>query len=729
MNQALIERLARLRGIGEAYHDYRGELQYFTAETRIALLRAMDGGMKDEAALELQVREMEAVRAGRLRPPLAVFRTSRILLELNVSARDFGGSLIWDLCMEDGTRHQGVASTSAMRETWRGEVDGSWMTRRQFELPHSLPFGLHDLRARVAGGLECQCRLVVAPMRCHLPPDIASGRHCWGVAVQLYAVRSGQNWGIGDFRDLMDLLRWAAARGADFVALNPLHALAPADPERCSPYSASSRLFLNVLYISVPLVEDFMEATRCAGHPDDEESAARLAQLRSGSHVNYRGVASLKLDVLSTLYRSFRTRHPDSGEERARRFQTFVDQGGEALRLHALFDALDEHFAATRGSVPGWQNWPAEFASPASDAVARFARDHAERIGFFQYLQWLAHEQLRQCQELARSLGMRIGLYGDLAVGAHPGGSEVWSAREIFRLGAEIGAPPDPLALKGQGWGLPPQDPQALVHARLGPFVDLMNANMRHFGALRIDHVMALFRQWWVPVGQSPETGAYVHYPLAESMAVLSLISERRRCLVVGEDLGVVPDEIRSAMTEHGLLHYKVLLFEKEGERFRLPREYEPLALATACTHDMPTLCSYWEGRDIDLRNKLNLYPSESIRDAVLSAREHDRFALLDALRAEGLSPAKPRDTIEPFDPALATAVHEYLARSASILVALQLDDLLGMADPVNVPGTFWEYPNWKRKLSATVEQITQRADLDLALARVEAARRGNRFQ
>lgn len=723
MNQALIDRLARLRGIGEAYHDYRGELQHFTTETRAALVQAMNGGAKDDAALERQARELEA-EAGRLLPPLAVFRTQRILLDLNVSARDFGGSLVWDLCMEDGTRHQGVMSTSAMPETWRGEVDGSWMTRRQFELPQKLPFGLHDLRARVAGGQECQCRLVVAPMRCHLPPESSAGRRCWGVAVQLYAVRSEQNWGIGDFRDLMDLLRWAAARGADFIGLSPLHALAPADPERCSPYSASNRLFLNVLYISVPLVEEFMESPQCAGHPDNEESASRLAQLRSGPNVNYRGVASLKLDALRTLYREFTMRHLDADDGRARSFRAFVGQGGEALRLHALFDALDEHFATTRGSLPGWQNWPAEFANPGSEAVVRFAQDHPERIGFFQYLQWLAHEQLHHCQELARSLGMRIGLYGDLAVGAHPGGSEVWSAQEIFRTGAEIGAPPDPLALKGQGWGLPPQDPQALVRAGLQPFVNLMDANMRHFGALRVDHVMALFRQWWVPAGQSPAAGAYVHYPLGELMAVLSLISERRRCVVVGEDLGVVPDEIRHAMAEHGLLHYKVLIFEKDGERFRLPREYEPLALATPCTHDMPTLCSYWEGRDIDLRNRLNLYPSESLRDAVLAAREHDRFALLDALRAEGLAPEKPRDTIEPFDPALATAVHEYLARSASVLVALQLDDLLGMADPANVPGTFWEYPNWKRKFSATVEQIAQRTDLDQALARVEAARR-----
>ncbi|MBS0614154.1 MAG: 4-alpha-glucanotransferase, partial [Proteobacteria bacterium] len=447
--------------------------------------------------------------------------------------------------------------------------------------------------------------------------------------------------------------------------------------------------------------------------------------LRGGAHVDYRGVTSLKFTKLRRLYEHFRARHLDADDARARTFREFVERGGEALRLHALFDALDEHFSAGRNGGSGWQNWPAEFATPEGDAVHRFERDHAERVEFHLYLQWLAHEQLQGCQALARELGMRIGLYGDLAVGAHPGGSEVWSSQEVFRLGAEIGAPPDPLALKGQGWGLPPQDPRALEQARLQPFTELMNANMRYYGALRFDHVMALFRQWWVPAGQSPARGAYVHYPLHESMAALSLASERHRCLVVGEDLGVVPDEIRSAMQYHRLLHYKVLLFEKEGERFRSPREYERMALATPCTHDMPTLCSYWEGRDIDLRNRLNLYPDDNVRGAVLSERERDRFALLDALRGEALAPERPRDTIEPFDPALAAAVHEYLARSASLLVALQLEDLLGMADPVNVPGTYWQYPNWQRKLSATLEQIARRGDIDAVLARVEAARRG----
>ncbi|MFO1466248.1 MAG: 4-alpha-glucanotransferase [Steroidobacteraceae bacterium] len=724
MNPTLIERLARLRGIGDAYHDHRGELRHFSLETRRGLLRAMGCEVTDEAGMAAQVRDLEAARNRGLLPPVAVADASPLALEVNVTARDFGASLLWELRLEDGREHRGVASTAAMQELWRGEIDGVWMTRRRFELPVELPHGLHDVHARLSGGPVTCCRLVVAPPRCHLPAALESGKRAWGIAVQLYTLRSDSNWGIGDFGDLATLVRWLAPLGADFIALNPLHALAPADPQRASPYSASNCRFLNVLYIDVPAVPEFGECAAAIERSRADDFQMRLGQLRDADLVDYRGVAALKLPLLRLLHARFREHHLEPADPRARAFLEFVEQGGEALRLHALFDALDERVGAGKGGESGWQNWPAEYASPTSDSVRRFAREHAIEIEFFLYLQWLAQEQLRGCQMLARDAGMGIGLYGDYAVGAHPSGSEVWSSQEVFRLGAEIGAPPDPLALRGQGWGLPPQDPSSLQAARLAPFVDLMDANMRHFGALRLDHVMALFRQWWVPAGQSPAEGAYVHYPLHELMAVLCLASERHRCLVVGEDLGVVPDEIRAAMHAHRLLHYKVLLFEKSGEQFRRPRDYEHMALATPCTHDMPTLCSYWEGRDIDLRSRLNLYPDEQVRDALLGEREHDRHALLAALRAEGLAPPRPQDTIEPFDPALAMAVHEYLARSASMLVAVQIEDLLGMAEPVNVPGTWWQYPNWQRKLTAGLEQICSRDDIREALARIEAARR-----
>ena len=724
MDAALIERLARLRGIGDAYHDYRGELRYFSLQTKVDLLKAMGCSVDDDATVLKQVAALDARRSRGLLPDIAVSNGERLQLDVNVTAREFGSSLIWRLRLESGDDHEGVVSTSALSETWRGEVDGTWVTKRRLELSLDVPAGHHDLEARISGGAAFRCRVIVAPPRCFLPAPLQQGGRIWGVAIQLYTLRSRRNLGMGDFEDLNAAIRWLAPLGADFIALNPLHSLAPGDPQRCSPYSASNRNFLNVLYIAPELVPEFHHCAAAQERYAADDFRTRVAELRAFELVDYRGVADLKFALLRILYAHFRSHHLDKRTARAQEFEDFVAKGGEPLRLHALFDALDAHCMATSGGGSGWQQWPAQFSSPDSVATKNFAHEQAEAVEFHLYTQWLAHEQLLGSQALARSLGMRIGLYGDYAVGTHPSGSEVWTQQQLFRLGAEIGAPPDPMALKGQGWGIPPQDPRGLEADRLASFALLLNNNMRYYGALRFDHVMALFRQWWVPGGQSPAAGAYVHYPMQELMAALCLESNRRRCLVVGEDLGVVPDEIRAAMPQYGLLHYKVLLFEKLDGRFRRPDEFEPSALATPSTHDMPTLSSYWEGRDIDLRDRLNLYPDAQTRDFVMSEREQDRHRLLAALAAEELLPDFPRQTTDAFAPALASSIHIYLARTSSALAAIQIEDLLGMAEPVNVPGTYWEYPNWQRKLVEDIEVTAARVEVSDLLRRVDSERR-----
>jgi 4-alpha-glucanotransferase len=628
---------------------------------------------------------------------------------------------VWSLSLEDGSRRRGSISTAECPELWRGEVDGSWVTRRRFEVPLDLPRGYHELRAKIARNAH-RCLVILAPP-CYEPPAIVQGKRLWGVAVQLYTLRSRTNWGIGDFHDLELLTRWLGARGAGFIGLNPLHALAPADPERSSPYSASSRHFLNVLYIAVPDVPEFHECAAAGERAADPQFARRLAELRASNLVDYRGVAGVKFEILELLYRDFCERHLAVGSERARKFRAFAAAGGALLRLHARFDALDRHFRATSGTASGWLSWPEEYRDADGKAATRFAEQHPAEVEFHVYLQWLAHEQLAGVQALTRDLGMPIGLYGDYAVGANPSGSETWVDRTSYRMGAEIGAPPDPLALKGQGWGIPPPDPFAMENQRLQGFVSLIRHNMRCYGALRLDHVMSLFRLWWVPGGCSPTVGAYVHYPLHQLLSVLAVESQRASCLVVGEDLGVVPDEIRRAMPEFGLYHYKVLLFEKQAGRFRRPDEFVRRALATVTTHDMPTLRSYWEGLDIELRRRLHLYPTAEMHDEVLRERERDRTSLLAALRDQGLAPTHPSASAEPFTPELAQALHLYLARSASVLAALQIEDLLGMVDPVNIPGTDREYPNWQRKVTADIEDMAMRADFDAYFAEINQAR------
>jgi 4-alpha-glucanotransferase len=723
VDTTVIERLARLRGIGEAYHDYRGELRYFSLETKISLLRAMGCEVDDPAALALELGQLEVARWRKFLPQVAAARGPRIGIDINVTAREFGSALVWSVQFENGSRRGGTMSTADCPEIWRGEVEGVWITRRRFELPIDLPTGHHELEAKISGGTADRCTLILSPPRCYEPAPILAGRRLWGIAVQLYTLRSRDNWGIGDFNDLQTLVRWVASHGAGFIGLNPLHALSPADPERSSPYSASSRHFLNVLYIAVPLVAEYEECAAARERMADPAIAQRLDELRGRDVVDYRGVAELKFDVLALLYREFCDRHLAFGTGRAREFRAFVAAGGELLQLHARFDALDRYFRSTLGTASGWLSWPEEFRDVNGKAAARFAAEHPREVEFYAYLQWLAHEQLCGAQALALELGMPIGLYGDYAVGASPSGSETWADQQSFCMGAEIGAPPDPLALKGQGWGIPPQDPSVMLAHRLQSFVTLIRNNMRYYGALRLDHVMSLFRLWWVAAGFSPTEGAYVHYPLQQLLTVLSLESGRSACLVVGEDLGVVPDEMRRAMPECGLYHYKVLLFEKVDGRFRRPDEYVRHALATITTHDMPTLRSYWEGRDIELRRRLNLYPSVEVESDIVREREQDRELLLAALQEQGLQPARPATPSDGFTPELAHALHLYLARSATALVALQIEDLLGEILPVNVPGTDREYPNWQRKVSADLEELAARADLAACFEEIRRAR------
>jgi len=724
MDAELIRQLAALRGLGDAYHDYRGELRYFSLETKSAILEAMGCKLDDAAALGEQIRALEAQRSRNLLPPIAAARGKRIGVDLNITGSQFGSALVWNLKLEDGSSRQGALSTADCPETWRGESAGAWITRRRFELPIDLPPGYHELQAQVGGGPMQSCLLILSEPACYEPPAIAAGGRLWGVAVQLYTVRSRDNWGIGDFQDLGRLIRWLAPLGAGFIGVNPLHALSPAEPERSSPYSASSRHFLNVLYISVPAVPEFSSCDAAQQRMADPEFAARLAQLREAPLVDYKGVADAKFELLKILHSDFHKTQLVHGGARAERFRAFVTAGGDALRKHASFDALDRHLRGSLGTHSGWMSWPHKFHDPSGGALRRYAAEHSTDVEFFVYLQWLAHEQLMQAQGLARELGMPIGIYGDYAVGASASGSETWVDRTSYRLQAEIGAPPDALALNGQGWGIPPPDPLAMQNERLRGFIRLIRANMRYYGALRLDHVMSLFRLWWVPPQMSPLEGAYVHYPVHQLLTVLALESQRNHCLVVGEDLGVVPDEMRVSMPQFGIYHYKVMLFEKNGAVFRKPGEYVRQALATVTTHDMPTLRGYWEGRDIELRTRLKLYPNAQMQAQVARERDEDRVALLAALRAQGLAPQRPATVHEPFTSELAQAMHQYLARSSAALASLQIEDLLGMEDPVNVPGTSSEYPNWQRKLSADVEDIALRADLAAALAEIDRARR-----
>lgn len=708
MLDSLLDRLARARGIGDAYHDYRGELRSFTARTKTAILAAMGCDVADATAVQCELDELDAAHWRVLLPPLAVLRPGRTGLVVAAPDDDLDQPLRWTATAADGTRRSGSVRLGDLAELERRDLDGRPVARRTLVLPEDLARGYHTLEASLPGGPSGDCALIVAPAKCFEPPPVVAGEKLWGVAVQLYTLRSRQNWGIGDFADLEFVVRHTALHGGAFVGLNPLHALFPSNPRHFSPYSPSTRHFLNVLYISLPRIPEFAACREAARRASEPAFVAELERLRATDNVDYPGVARAKLPLLRLVYDHFVREHLARGTPRARAFLAFQEERGEALRLHALHDAIDEQLRGRDASrFWGWPVWPEDLRHPGNIGVQVFAAAHAESVRFHAWLQWVADDQLAAAQRLAIELGMPIGLYGDYAVGVNPAGSETWADQAVYRMGAGVGAPPDALALKGQDWGIPPQDPTALVAARLKPFRHLVAANMRHFGALRLDHVMSLFRQWWVPVGLGATEGGYVHYPLEDMMAVLAVESERARCLVVGEDLGVVPDEMRRAMAEYAVYHYKVLLFEKTPDgRFKRPDEYERRAIATASTHDLPTLRGYWEGRDLSLRDQLHLFPGEEIRRQVYDERSRDRTGLVAALEAAGLRPDMAQGGDSPFSEELGRAIQIYLAKSAAALAVLQVEDLIGMTDPVNVPGTSDEHANWQRKITTLVEDV-----------------------
>jgi 4-alpha-glucanotransferase len=719
----LIERLARARGIGDAYHSYQGELRHFSLATKSAILRAMHCRLDDAAALDEQIRASEEVHPDGLLGGAAVLRSGMRTVRINTPAIENNALLRWRVELERGDERRGEIRAWDLPERGSYARAGQWFVLRDLPLPEDLPPGYHRLHLDLEFAGRDECPLIVAPDRCFEPAPLVAGRKLWGVAVQLYTLRSAHNWGIGDFTDLKEVLRLAAGQGADFVGISPVHALFPSDPTLYSPYSASSRHALNILFIDVEAVLEVQGSRRAQAIMADPGFRARLAKVRATPHVDYPAVASLKMPVLEAAFERFRTEHLARHTARAATCRAFLRERGEPMRLHTLFDAIDGYLRRTHGSGAGWHNWPEEYRHPSNAAVKRFAETHADAVDFHGYLQWLAAEQLGAVRQLGRELALTVGLYGDYAVGVNASGSETWSDQSLYCTGAAIGAPPDPIGVGGQEWGIPPQDPRALRRSGYAPFVALVRASMRHCGALRLDHVMALFRQWWVPRGFKSAEGAYVHYPLEELLGVVALESHRQQCLVVGEDLGVVPDEIRTALPQFGVYRYKVVMFEQKDGEFVAPADYVRHALATVTTHDLPTLHGWWSGHDIDLWERLGFYTDAGMAAASRAQRAAERERLVRALRRENLWPEESAG-IPEYSAELAQAVHVFLAKTRAALVTVQLEDMIGMLEPVNVPGTSREYSNWTRRMTASTVDIFARADARALAAAVSGARR-----
>jgi 4-alpha-glucanotransferase len=533
--------------------------------------------------------------------------------------------------------------------------------------------------------------------QCFVPGWLADGR-AWGITCQLYGLKSTRNWGIGDFADLARLAELAAASGADFVGMNPLHAQFLADPSRFSPYSPSSRLFLNPLYISIDALEAHTRPDR-----------GQLESLRNTDLVEYGPVSLLKLAALERLHGKFVRQDDDTAKGS---FQDFCTARGEPLDWFALYEALSEHLVS-QGHPAGWHHWPEHYRRRDSAEVKRFANAHRDRTEFHKWLQWVAQSQLRQAHNRARAAGMRIGLYLDLAVGVATDGADTWADAGAVLAGARLGCPPDMFNEAGQDWGLAPLSPIGLLTRDFAPWRLLLDELMRSAGAVRIDHAMGLTRLFLIPDDAEAKKGAYLSYPLAGMLRVLADVSQARRTVVIGEDLGTVPAGFRDIMHEAEIQGYRVLYFEREQNGwFRAPEYYSHRALACLSTHDLPTLRGWWAGTDIRARKRLGWYPPEKAAD-LRKARAEERVLLLAAMQHAGVLPAACEPLLlgaapcpEELPAEICVAAHIILAKARSRLVAVQLEDLAAVKEQANLPGTVDEYPNWRRKQPLDLDEL-----------------------
>ncbi len=656
--------LAERAGVAPRWRDAFGKDHDVSPDTLRAVLAAIDLPADSDAAIADSMASLVALETGAEMPPLVTARVGEpVTLPCPPAA--------FALTLEDGGRMDGTAQAGP---------NGHAL------LPPIAQPGYH----RLAIG-DAEVTLAVSPGRCFWPEGLT---RAWGLAVQLYALRRAGDAGVGDFAALATFARAAGARGADAVAISPVHAQFSADPNRFSPYAPSSRIMLNVLHVDCP------------------EPIADAARLESLDLVDWPESARVKLRALRAAF----ARAP-----RDDRFAAFKAEQGDVLRKHAIFEALH---AARFGADPGqwnWRAWPEALRDPASAAVRDFANAHADDVDFHAWLQWRADEGLRTAQAAARAAGMRIGLISDLAVGTDGGGSHSWSRQQEMLIGMTVGAPPDLLSPHGQDWGLVAFSPNGLRRHGYAAFLEMLRAALRHAGGVRIDHVMGLARLWVLPEGASPSEGAYLALPRTDLLRLVALESQRHAAIVLGEDLGTLPEGFQDALTESAINGLRVLWFERDREeRFTPPARWTRGAVAMTSTHDLPTVAGWWRGDDLDLRAGLGHMRDEAAERA---GRARDRDALWDAFTQSGAAHG-PRPAEWDAHPAVDAAI-AHVGSAACELVLLPMEDALAQTTQPNLPGTLDEHPNWRRRMPLPAEQVLDRPDVAARIERLAQARLG----
>ena len=707
-DKALLQ-LARCYGIQTDYQDGLGVRREISLESLQSILASMGVSVSSMESIREAVKEVKTRVWRQLVDDVLVFYPSQkppafsVSIPLGTSslARVF---LAWDLVCEERAVLRRHHRASLFPVIGTQLIQGLRYVRLALQLPANLPLGYYQLTMTATVGtqiIEGTSLIIIAPRRCYLPHRL---KRWWGLSLQLYSLRSQKNWGMGDFRDLQNVVRLAGREmNVDMIGVNPLHAL-PAGMK--SPYSPSSRLFYHPLYLDIEGIEEFHISLWIQRRWRNRAFQKTLSSLRESLLIQHENVQHMKGDMLESLYRVFKHRHWNRSSVREQRFKRFLHREGRCLEQFGIFQALAEHF---QSSV--WRQWPKEFQDPHSQAVERFRCAHENRIRFFYYIQWQCALQLKEIEKSVGKSKLSLGLYQDLPVGVSPDGADAWIFQRQLALGTVIGAPPDAFNSQGQNWNILAPNPIHLRAQGYQFFMETIRRNMRHAGVLRIDHAWGLSRLFLIPEGESSEKGTYIQYPIKELLAVLALESVRQRVMVVGEDLGTGTPAIRKQLVKGGILSYRLLLFEQQQNgAFRRPSQFPQQALVTATTHDLPTLRGFWSGRDIQLKEQADLYPSLDRVDREWDRRAEERLALLRALEKEKLLPfSLSRGIPLTLTDELCRAIYMYLARTPCHLLAIPLEDLLSELDTPNLPGVSSStYPSWCGKVRIPIESWKQ---------------------
>jgi 4-alpha-glucanotransferase len=674
---------AERNGVQQDFWDIFGRRHYTAPETNRAILTALGFDCSSMDSLRASLAKRGEMDNHRPLPPVLVVSQNE---PLQIPATFNQGGLDLEIVTEQGDHHS---------------------VRIENGLPQSdlrLPLGYHQASVSAGKDGDCTMRLIVTPDRAHSP---APGKHA-GLGITLYGLRSERNWGVGDFRDLRDLIDWAVPMlHVDFIALNPLHAIHNRRPYNTSPYLPNSIFYRNFLYLDVEDVPGFDQIRRQFA---DGETCVELMRLRASPTVEYEPVAALKRRALDLI---FAVNPP------GRDCETWIAAEGELLRLYATYCALDEHLHAQNPDLWVWPDWPEQFRDPASAAVRQFAAEHKREILFHGWLQWNVDRQLAGAQQHARNAGMRIGLYHDLALATDRCGSDLWAHRKFYVAGCRVGSPPDDFSPTGQDWSFPPPDSRQHRADGYRLFTESLRKSLQHGGALRIDHVMRLFRLYWIPEGHDAAHGAYVRDIAHDLVRILALESVRNNAVIVGEDLGTVEPEVRETLASFGILSYRLLyferIFEKKAGRFKSPEEYPAQALVASTTHDLATIAGFWTSNDIEARLTAGTIDRAAFEIQKLD-RARDKQSLLDALFAAGLLPpgliseghARRASEIPELTGELHYAIIGFLARTPSVLWLVNQEDMTKEPAQQNLPGTTSEYPNWSRKMGWSIRDLSE---------------------